>query len=89
MIATMDEIKQNYRKLSLKYHPDKLSHLNENDKESYKLHFLKIQKAYECLSNPTKRKKYDAKLPFDDKIPDDWTIEKVDNNINKFFETFS
>jgi len=52
--TTIDEIKIVHRKLSKKFHPD----LNPNDTHSEKM-FKDIQEAYECLSNPLKRKKYD------------------------------
>ena len=53
--ATDDEIKKAYRKLARKYHPD----LNPNDKEANKK-FQQINEANEVLSDPEKRKKYDA-----------------------------
>ncbi|MBE9600231.1 DnaJ C-terminal domain-containing protein [Pedobacter sp. MC2016-24] len=53
--ATQDEIKKAYRKLARKYHPD----LNPNDKEANR-QFQQINEANEALSDPEKRKKYDA-----------------------------
>jgi curved DNA-binding protein len=52
--ATADEIKRAYRKLALKYHPDK----NPGDKSSEE-RFKEINEAYEVLSNPSKRERYD------------------------------
>lgn len=52
--ATEKEIKNAYRKLARKHHPD----LNPNDKDS-KANFQKINEANEVLSDPEKRKKYD------------------------------
>lgn len=53
--ATADEIKKSYRKFARKYHPD----INPNDEEA-KLKFQQINEANEVLSDPDKRKKYDA-----------------------------
>ena len=49
--ASHDEIKKAYRKLSLKYHPDR----NPNSKDV----FLKINEAYETLGDTDKKKRYD------------------------------
>ncbi|MBK5719577.1 J domain-containing protein [Dysgonomonas sp. Marseille-P4677] len=53
--ASADEIKKSYRKLARKYHPD----INPNDEEA-KRKFQQINEANEVLSDPEKRKKYDA-----------------------------
>ena len=52
--ASEKEIKNAYRKLARKHHPD----LNPNDKEAQKK-FQEINEANEVLSDPEKRKKYD------------------------------
>ena len=52
--ADEKDIKNAYRKLARKYHPD----LNPNDKEAHKK-FQEINEANEVLSDPEKRKKYD------------------------------
>jgi curved DNA-binding protein len=52
--ATSAEIKNAYRKLARKYHPD----LNPKDKDAKK-NFQQINEANEVLGDPEKRKKYD------------------------------
>jgi len=56
--ATADEIKAAYRKLARKYHPD----VNPGDKAAEEK-FKEIQEAYEVLSDPEKRKRYDQLGP--------------------------
>jgi molecular chaperone DnaJ len=53
--ATQDELKKAYRKLVREFHPDK----NPGDKEAEE-RFKEIQGAYDVLSDPEKRKQYDA-----------------------------
>lgn len=50
--ATQEEIKVAYRKMAMKYHPDKGGKIEK---------MVLINKAYETLSNPTKRKEYDLR----------------------------
>lgn len=51
--AGEDEIKKAYKKLALKFHPDKNRAPNATDA------FKKISTAFACLSNQEKRKIYD------------------------------
>ena len=52
--STESEIKQAYRELARKYHPD----VNPGDKQAEEK-FKKINEAYEVLSDPQKKRKYE------------------------------
>lgn len=82
--ATDEQIKKSFRKLVLKLHPDKQQATsggtpspgtpttpggNRDQAGPTDPLFLAIQKAYDVLSNPDKRRAYDSKYEFDDAIP--------------------
>ena len=64
--ATPAEIKKAYRKLAVKYHPDK----NPDDSSATEK-FQKVSEAYATLEDEQKRKKYDAFGRDGDNMPDD------------------
>src|SRR5262245_52091676 len=51
--ATLQQIKQAYRRLAQQYHPDKNS-----GKEYAAVYFAEIKEAYEVLTNPAKKEEY-------------------------------
>ena len=57
--ATPDEIKKAYRQLAKRYHPD----ANPNNKQAEE-RFKEISEAYDVLSDPQKRQKYDQLRSF-------------------------
>ena len=52
--ATRDQIKQAYRQLALKYHPDR------NKKPDAETKFKEVAEAYAVLADDVKRREYDA-----------------------------
>ena len=69
--ATTAKIKSAFRKLAHKYHPD----VNKDDKDA-ESKFRKIYKAYEVLSNPEKRRRYDSYGDAGDYMPPTYTEEQ-------------
>ncbi|KAF1889765.1 hypothetical protein Lal_00025093 [Lupinus albus] len=58
--ATMDDIKKSYRSMALQHHPD-VCH-DPSMKEECTRMFVKVNAAYETLSNPMLREEYDCEL---------------------------
>ena len=54
-----EELKKLYRKASLKWHPDRWSDKDEKSKKEAEEKFKEISEAYEVLSDPNKKAKYD------------------------------
>jgi len=60
--ASLDEIKATYFSFAKKYHPDRITMAPDPQiKEKANYVFAEINKAYEILSNPDKRRNYDSK----------------------------
>ncbi|CAE6522102.1 unnamed protein product [Rhizoctonia solani] len=68
--ATEDEIKGAYRKLALKYHPDKHANSSEQGKVTAASKFQQIGFAYTILSDQKSRKRYDATGSTNSNLPD-------------------
>jgi DnaJ like chaperone protein len=47
--ASDSEVKKAYRKMAMKYHPDKVSHLGQDVKKQAEEKFRKVQEAYENI----------------------------------------
>lgn len=85
--ASPEDLKKSYRKLCLTHHPDKQTQpLNDKAKEEMNQRFLKLQEAYEILSDTKKRRKYDSMGSFDDSVPS--TLKKGQDFFVVFGEAF-
>ena len=69
-------IKKAYHKAVLVYHPDKVQHKTDKGKEDRSV-FLKVQEAFNVLSNETKRRAYDSQMPFDETVPSEEKVLKA------------
>ena len=52
--ASQEEIKKAYKKMAIKYHPDKQTNKTEEEKKTYEEKFKEISEAYEVLTNKEK-----------------------------------
>lgn len=87
--ADVEAIKKAYHKAVLMYHPDKAQFKTSDGKEDRTV-FLKIQEAFNVLSNETKRRAYDSQLPFDESIPTEEKVQKaLAKGPHKFFKLFA
>lgn len=82
--ATKDEITKAYRKLALKWHPDK----HQNNKGEAAQKFQEISEAYETLSNPRKREEYDLQNFDSYQLPDDFLSDLTPLDPSDFFRDF-
>ena len=57
--ATEEQIKKNYRKLALRYHPDRQGDKSDKEKKEAEEKFKDISFAYSILSNPESKQRYD------------------------------
>ena len=73
--ANEEEIRKAYKKMALKWHPDK----NQDNKEIAEEKFKEISRAYEVLSNPNKRNTYNITGN---------TEEFIFTNPQEIFQTF-
>ncbi len=81
-LASEIQIKSAYRKLSIKFHPDK----NNGDK-FFEDRFKEILEGYEILSNISKRKNYDLKLKdVKTNSPNESSIKKHEEELKKWYE---
>lgn len=58
--ASDNEIKSAYKKLALKYHPDRQANKSDKEKKEAEDKFKEVNEAYQVLSDPNKRHQYDT-----------------------------
>lgn len=62
--ASQDDIKRAYKKLAIKYHPDKC--MDADQKQANEAKFKEINEAYSVLTDPNKKARYDQFGTYDD-----------------------
>jgi hypothetical protein len=77
--ATDDEIKNGYRRMAKQWHPD----LNRNDPDAAE-QFMRIQEAYEILSNERSKARYLAGLIFEENIRKTATSTQYSNVVHEY-----
>jgi DnaJ family protein C protein 7 len=85
--ATEDELKKAYRKMALKWHPDKNSGSEEQKKEA-EVKFKDINEAYSILSDPQKRQRFDSGVDVETGFPGGGGFGGGDFDPNIIFQTF-
>ncbi|KAK4769915.1 hypothetical protein SAY87_030447 [Trapa incisa] len=60
--ATKDEIKEAFRRLALRYHPDRHSQATKSSRDDATLRFKQVSEAYEVLIDDRKRAEYNVRL---------------------------
>lgn len=81
--ASEDEIKKAYKRLAMTHHPDRHSTASEEDRKLHEKKFKEIGEAYEILSDPKKKARYDNGV--DMSIPGDGFSADPNDLFNAFF----
>eukprot|EP00484_Ammonia_sp_Unknown_P002438 CAMPEP_0197075074 /NCGR_PEP_ID=MMETSP1384-20130603/211426_1 /TAXON_ID=29189 /ORGANISM="Ammonia sp." /LENGTH=589 /DNA_ID=CAMNT_0042513917 /DNA_START=88 /DNA_END=1857 /DNA_ORIENTATION=+ len=64
--ATEQEIKKGFRKMAMKWHPDKFASASEKERSAAEEKFKEIGEAYEVLKDPKLKQRYDSGVDVDD-----------------------
>ncbi|KAH6946121.1 hypothetical protein HPB50_011759 [Hyalomma asiaticum] len=82
--ATVDDIKKAYRKRALLHHPDRHSNASEDMKREQEKKFKELGEAYNILSDPKKRMRYDEGRDLEDM--DSFSSDASPHVFRTFFE---
>lgn len=85
--ATDDEIKKAYRKLAVKYHPDRQQDKSKEERAAAEEKFKEIAEAYEVLSDKEKRAEYDNPMG-EFKFSGNIDLDEIIRRFRQNFETF-
>ncbi len=78
--ASEEEIKNAYKQMALRYHPDR----NPNNRKEATREFIAVSEAFEVLSDPVKRARYDSRRKFETEI----SVENFGGIFEYFNEMF-
>lgn len=84
--ANDDEIKKAYRKRALAHHPDRFPNATEDEKKEEEKKFKEVGEAYNVLSDPKKRSRYDNGQDLDDMGGSGMSGADIDPNL--LFQAF-
>ena len=73
--ASADDIKKAYRELALKWHPDRWVSKPDDERRRAEETFKEITEAYETLSDPNKKSRYDLQSTFGGGLDFMWDIK--------------
>jgi len=63
--ATEKEIKKGFRKMAMKWHPDRFASKEDDEKQAAEVKFKEIGEAYEVLKDPKLKQRYDSGVDID------------------------
>ena len=88
--ATQEEIKKNFRRLSIQYHPDKQVGKTDTEKKEAEEKFKEIAEAYAVLSDPKKKQEYDM-YGFNSPNANSWNFGNMgmDDIFSRYGDIFS